>query len=620
MGRSYCNKILRVDLSDGRISVEEPGDTYFRRYVGGWGFIADTLLREVPVGADPLGPQNRLVVANGVLTGLPVAGLARNAIGAKAPVSGGFGAGEVGGYFGAELKRAGFDGIIISGASPTPVYLFIKDGVAELRDAAKLWGMATKETQAAIREDVGDKRVQCALIGPGGENLVRYACIMCGTFDAVGRCGLGAVMGAKNLKAIAARGTQDVPSADPERIKELARWYAQGVREGTLSQGLHECGTGALVEPYIETGNFPMNNFRDGVLPGAEQLSAQAILESIGVGMDGCYACAVRCKKRVAADTPYKVDPDYGGPEYETTGSLGSCCGVVDQVTVAKASELCNAYSLDTISAGVTISFAMECFEKGLLTREQTDGLELRFGNGEAMLAAVEKIARRTPGLGEMLAEGSLPLARRLGHGSEDYAIQVKGQELPMHEPRLKRALAIGYAVSPTGADHIHSPHDDGLVAANDQGWIRHGMLRSRGILEPMPLEALDATKARVAAYWAHDRTMLNCLCMCLFTGWSLDQRVELVRAATGWDVTDFELVKVAERAWTLTEDDRLPERLYGPTRDGPLSDAGIDREQLEEAVHTYYGMMGWDVDTGVPLPAKLHELGVSWAIEHLPE
>ena len=631
MERSYFNKIVRVNLSDGRISLDQPGDTYFRRYVGGWNMIADTLLREVPAGADPLGPHNRLVVANGVLTGLPVAGLARNAFGAKSPLSGGFGAGEVGGYFGAELKRAGFDGIVFEGASPSPVYLFIKDGVAELRDASHLWGMPTKDTQATIRQELGDKRVHCAMIGPGGENLVRYACIMSGTFDAVGRCGLGAVMGSKNLKAIAVRGTQDVPSVDPQRIKELAQWYAQGVREGKLSQGLHEYGTGATVEPYIEIGNFPMNNFRDGVLPGAEQLSAQAILRDIGVGMDGCYACAVRCKKRVSAETPYRVDPDYGGPEYETTGALGSCCGVVDQVTVAKASELCNAYSLDTISTGVTISFAMECFEKGLLTKEDTDGLELRFGNGEAMLAAIEKIAQRSVGLGEMLAEGSLRLARKLGSNSEDYAVQVKGLEVPMHEPRWKRALAIGYAVSPTGADHIHSPHDDGLVAANEDGWIRYGLLRSRGILEPMPLEALDAAKARVAAYWSHDRTLLNCLCMCLFTSWSPDQRVELVRAATGWDVTDYELVKVAERAWTLARvfnvreglgaaDDRLPERLYGPTRDGPLADAGIDRDKLQEAVHVYYGMLGWDAETGVPLPAKLHELGVPWAIEHLPE
>jgi aldehyde:ferredoxin oxidoreductase len=631
MGRSYFNKILRVNLTDGCISHEEPGDTYFRRYVGGWSFIAETLLREVPVGADPLGPENRLVVANGVLTGLPVAGLSRNAIGAKSPLTEGFGAGEVGGYFGAMLKRAGCDGIIVGGASPAPVYLFIKDGVAELRDASHLWGMATEETQAAIREELGDERVHCAMIGPAGENQVRYACIMSGTFDAVGRCGLGAVMGAKRLKAIAVRGTQEVPSADPQRIKEMAQWYARGVREGTLSQGLHQYGTGAAVEPYIEIGNFPMNNFRDGVLPGAERLSAQAILEEIGIGMDGCYACAVRCKKRVSADTPYKVDPTYGGPEYETAGALGSCCGVVDQVTVAKASELCNAYSLDTISAGVTISLAMECFENGLLSQEQTDGLELRFGNGEAMLAAIDKIAQRSPGLGEMLAEGSLRLARRLGGGSEEYAVVVKGQELAMHEPRFKRALAIGYAVSPTGADHIHAPHDDGLVTADDDGWIRPRMMRARGILEPMPLEALDASKARVAAYWAHDRTMLNCLCMCLLTSWSLDQRVELVRAATGWDVTDYELVKVAERAWTLArvfnvreglgaEDDRLPERMYGPTRNGPLSEAGIDPDELKEAVHTYYGMLGWDVGTGVPLPAKLHELGVSWAIKHLPD
>jgi aldehyde:ferredoxin oxidoreductase len=630
MERSYFNKILRANLSEGTLSVDEPGHTYFRRYLGGWNMIADTLLRDVPRGAAPLGPENKLIFANGVLTGLPAAGMARSAIGAKSPLTGGFGAAEVGGYFGAQLKRAGFDGVIVEGVARVPAYLWIHDGQAELRDASGLWGMTTKETQEAIRQELGEERLHCAMIGPGGENQVRYACIMSGTFDAAGRCGLGAVMGAKKLKAVAVRGTMEVGAADPQRIQEMARGYAQAVREGKRAAELHQYGTGALLAPYIEVGNFPMHNFRDGVLPGAEDLSADVTLERFGVGMDGCYACAVRCKKRVAAQSPYDVDPDYGGPEYETAGALGSCCGIVDAVAVSRANQMCNAYSLDTISTGVTIAFAMECFEQGLLTMEDTDGLELRFGNAEALLAAIDKIAQRTPGLGDWLAEGSLRAARRLGGGSEAWAMQVKGQELPMHEPRYKRALAIGYATSPTGADHNHSLHDDWLAAANAQGWMRSGTLRRMGVLEPIPLESLGPDKVRAEAYNTLDHALLNCLCTCLFTGWSLDERVEWVQAATGWDVSAFELLKAGERAWTLArlynlreglsaEDDRLPQRLYGPTRNGPLADGGIDPAALRAAVHLHYGMMGWDKETGTPLPATLHELGLSWAIEHLP-
>jgi aldehyde:ferredoxin oxidoreductase len=630
MERSYFNKILRVNLTDGSISIDEPDHIYFRRYMGGWNIIADTLLREVPAAADPLGAENKLIFANGVLTGLPVAGLSRSAVGAKSPLTGGFGASELGGFFPAELKRAGFDALIVEGVSPNPVYLWVHDGQAEICDASQLWGLPAKETRQGLREELGDERVRCAMIGPGGEKQVRYACVMSGLFDAAGRCGLGAVMGSKKLKAVAVRGTMEVGSADPDKIKELARWAADGVREGKVATNLHQYGTGSPVEAFIAVGNMPMNNFRDGVLPGAENLSAQNILQSIGVGMDGCYACAVRCKKRVAAEAPYRVDPEYGGPEYETIGALGSCCGIVDPVTVSKASELCNAYSLDTISTGVTISFAMECFEQGLLTLQDTGGLELRFGNGEALLAVIEEIAHRRPGIGELLAQGSLRAAKRLGRGAEAFAIQVKGQELAMHEPRYKRGLAIGYAVSPTGADHNHSPHDDGLMLTTDEGWIRSGKMRSSGLLEPVALEDIGPQKARATLYWSLDQIVHNCLCTCLFVGWNLEQRVELVRAATGWDVSSLELMKMAERAWTLARvynlregwtsaDDRLPQRIYGATSNGPLADGGIDREQLRESIHSYYGMLGWDEQTGVPSAAKLHELGVPWAIEHLP-
>jgi len=630
MARSFTGKILRVNLTTGDIDVDEPNVAYYRRYMGGWNIIADVLLREVPAGADPLGPENRLVFATGVLTGLAFSGASRNAVGAKSPLTGAFGAAEAGGWWGAELKRAGFDAIIVVGASPRPVYLWIKDGVAELRDASHLWGKTTKETQETIREELSDERIRCAMIGPGGEKLVRFACVMNDLKDAAGRTGMGAVMGSKRLKAVAVRGSKPVAAADPDKIREMARGMAGRVVSGEVGTTLHKYGTGANISGMLLTGNLPIRNFRDGEFEGIDNLNADTFMPRIGVGMEGCYACAVRCKKVVRAESPHAVDPDYGGPEYETFAALGACCGVDDIVAISKANEICNAYSLDTIGAGVTIAFAMECFENGLLTLDDTDGLELRFGNGDAMVQVVAKIGQRAEGIGALLAEGSLRAAQRIGQGAERFAVQVKGQELPMHEPRFKRGLAIGYSVSPTGADHCHSLHDSGLMNADEDGFLPDATLRSLGVLEPMALESLGPEKVRATMYNSVQGVMMNCLPLCLFVPWSTSQEVELVRAATGWDVTTFELFKVGERALTLarvfnmregltSRDDHLPERSYTPTTSGALADGGIDRDDLDQAVHIFYGMMGWDPETGLPLAGKLYELDVSWAIEHLP-
>ncbi len=628
MSRSFHNKILRVNLTDGQISIDEPGALYLRQYMGGWNIIADTLLREVPPDADPLGPKNKLIFAPGVLSGLPIMGASRNAVGAKSPITGGFGAAEVGGDFGAQFKRAGFDVLIVEGASERPVYLWIKDGTVEIRDAAHLWGKTVKETQEAVREELGEKRAELSMIGPGGENLVRFACVMNGLKSAAGRTGLGAVMGSKKLKAVVARGTQNLQAADPDTIQAMARRSAQEVQDGERAAWLHKSGTGGgALEDGIISGNMPVRNFRDGEFPEIGGL--EFVVDKIGVGMEGCWACAVRCKKVVQAQEPFEVDPDYGGPEYETIGALGTTCGVSDIVAVSRANELCNAHSLDTIGAGVTIAFAMECYEEGLLTREDTRGIDLRFGNGEAMVQMVEKIARRE-GLGDILAEGLLPAAAKIGEGAERFAVHAKGQAQPMHEPRLKRGLAIGYAVSPTGADHCHSLHDTGLASADEDGFLFREGLRAVGVLEPLELESLGPEKVRATIYDSMTSIMHNCLTMCIFPGWSLGDLTDMVRAATGWDVSDHELVKVGERAMTLArafnmragltaQDDRLCERSYSPTRGGLLSDGGIDEEALQQAMHTYYVMMGWDRETGVPYPEKLHELGVGWVAEYLP-
>ncbi len=629
MSRSFHNKILRVNLTDGTIKVEEPGQAYLRRYMGGWNIVADVLLKEVPKGADPLGPENKLVFAPGVLTGLPISGATRTAVGAKSPLTGAFGAAEMGGFWSAEFKRSGFDALIVEGVSPKPVYLWVTDGKAEIRDASHLWGKTTKETEAAIQEELGDNRLRCTMIGPGGENQVRFACVMDGLKDAAGRTGLGAVMGSKRLKAVAARGTISLNGVDADTIRAMARRAAQEVREGTRAASLAKSGTGGGdLEGGLLQGNLPVRNFRDGEFPEVHGLSY--IMDKIGVQMEGCWGCAVRCKKVVKAEREaYSVDPSYGGPEYETLGSLGSTCGVSDVVAVSRGNELCNAYSLDTIATGVTIAFAMECYENGLLTKEDTDGIDLRFGNGDAMIAMVEKIGKRE-GLGDLLADGYEAAVAKIGKEAAMYVVASKGQAYPMHEPRFKRGLAIGYAVSPTGADHCHSLHDSNMFNATEEGFQPNGRLREMGVLEPMALESLGPEKVRATIYNTMASVMINCLPMCSMPGWSLDELTQMVRAATGWDVSPYELLKVGERAMTLArvfnmregftvEDDRLAERSYGPTRGGALADGGIDREELREAMHTYYSMMGWDPATGAPLTGKLQELDVAWAGEYLP-
>ncbi len=630
MALSFHNRILRVNLTAGTIDITKPGQVYMRRYLGGWNIIADVLLREVPARADPLGAENRLVFAPGVVTGLPISGASRNAVGAKSPLTGAFGAGEVGGSWGAELKHAGFDAVIIQGTSEHPVYLWISDGEAEIRDASYLWGRPTKQVLRAVREEHADHRIRCAMIGPAGENLVRFACVMNGLNDAAGRTGLGAVMGSKGLKAVAVRGTQRVDGADADKIRAMARRAAEEVRDGSRAPGLHEFGTGADLVGMLEVGNLPIRNFRDGEFAGAASISAENYLDEIGVGMESCWACAVRCKKVVDAQSPYDLDPDYGGPEYESAAALGSCCGVDDIVAVAKATELCNAYSLDSISTGVMIAFAMECFENGLLTRVDTGGLELRFGNAHAVVEMVKKIAHRE-GLGDVLADGPAAAVESIAQEAAPFAVEAKNQPYPMHEPRYKRGLAIGYAVSPTGADHIHSLHDIGLSEPNEAGFLQNEQLRSLGVLQPMAQESLGPEKVRASLRHTILRVAENCLVMCVFPGWHINDLAEMVQAATGWSFSTYELMKVGERAMTLArifnlreglgaEQDSLAPRSYGPTRDGALAEGGIQPEDLQEALRTYYATLGWDRETGIPARDTLHDLDIAWAADYLPQ
>lgn len=615
----YINRIAHVDLSSRQIRYEEPGEEFYRRYLGGWSLIGLTLLHETPAHLDPLGPANPLIIATGVASGIPVSGLARNAIGAKSPLTGCFGASEVGGFFQTELKRAGFDAIIVHGQAESPLYLWVCDGQIKLCDASHLWGQKTADALAQIRAEVGDSRARAMLIGPAAENLVPYACISNDLKHFAGRCGLGAVMGAKKLKAIVARGSQPVPVADPEKIKELGQWMHKNLH---LAGNFHLWGTGAAQELFVQQGNLPVRNFSEGEYPQVKRQLPQTIRAELGSTMEACYACAVRCKKRVAAKVPYHIDPQYGGPEYETLAAIGSNCCIADTALLCKANELLNAYTLDTISFGVSLAFAMECFEAGLLTLKDTDGLELRFGNGDVLLPAIEKVARRE-GFGAFLALGVKEMARELGDGCERFAMHVKGQPYPMHEPRLKRGLALGYAVSPTGADHQHSLHD---TSTSTMAGIE--MLRPLGILKPVPLDDFGPDKVRLAMRVSIASVARNCTVLCQFVPWSFPQIVDIIRAATGWtDYSLYEWMESGERALNLARlfnlreglsaaDDWLPQRSFEPPNNGVLKNQAVQADQLRAAIRLYYSMMGWESETGIPTEGKLRQLGLNGHIQ----
>jgi aldehyde:ferredoxin oxidoreductase len=613
----YTGRILRVDLSSNSIEVEEPSESFYRRYLGGNGFVAYYLLKEVPPEADPLGPENLLIMAGGPMTGVPIGGGGRSAVGAKSPLNDGYGEADVGGFFGAEMRRAGFDAVVIRGQAETPVYLWVHDGEAEIRPADHLWGMTTLDCQTAVREELGESRARLAAIGPGGEELVRYACMINDVKHAAGRTGLGAVMGAKRLKCVAARGATTVPVADDEGVKALAKWMAEHWREKSLR--MHELGTNGGLLGLNVTGRLPTRNFQDGQFEGAEQISGETMRDTILVDRGSCYACPIRCKRVVKVDDgSYQVDPEYGGPEYETVGAFGSNCGVDDLPAISKANELCNAYGLDTIATGMAVSFAMECYENGLLTTEDTGGLDLRFGNAEAMVELTRRICERE-GLGDLLAEGPTRAATVIGQGAEAFVLDTKKQPFPMHECRARHGQALGYALSPTGADHIHNMWDDSLADEPlSESW------QSWGIYVSVPTTELNAHKVRAYAVTANWRWFRNSVGCCAFLPWSQDQYVQIVRAVTGWETNVYEMLKWGERGLTMARvfnmragmtraDDVLPPRTQQPHVSGTLNEKPVDPKVLDHAVTLYYGMMGWDPETGVPTEAKLHELDVAW-------
>jgi len=621
MPNAFWGKVLRVNLTTGDISVDEYDWKWYREYLGGWGLIAYTLLKEVPGDADPLGPENKFIFAPGVMTGIRMGGTGRNAVGAKSPLTGGFGEGDVGGFWGAELKRAGWDGIIVEGASDKPVYLWIKDDQVEIRDAGHLWGKTTGEVEELIREELGDKRIRITQIGPGGENLAMQACVLNDLNHAAGRCGLGAVLGSKKLRAIATRGTQNVPPADPDFIKGMVAWTKEQMETNEVTRILHEYGQAGFTKGQDEAGGLPTRNFKQGQFEGIDKIEGIHMAETMRVKSDTCFACPIACKQVVKSGEPYNVDPLYGGPEYESVGSLGSCCAVDDLEAICKANELCNAYGLDTIEVGVTIAWAMEAYEKGLLTKEDTAGIDLHFGNGQALVQLTEEMGKNV-GFGAWLAKGAYRCAEELGKGSIDFVVHAHKQEVPMHDPRVKYALDIGYAISPTGADHVHNIHDVGFQT--EEG-IKD--LHTVGILEPLPFTDLGPAKMRMAKHTINWGVLWNCVGLCLCYPFDRRLMAQIVNAGTGWDITVMELQEIGERTLDMARefnhrcgitaaDDQPPQRFFEPIENGPFEGHKIDRDKFAQALSVYYDMMGWDRETGAQLDWKLYSLGLDWVVE----
>lgn len=622
MPKGYHGKVLRVNLTTGQTSIQTYDEAWYRTYLGGWGLIAYVLLTEVPPACDPLGPDNKLIIANGLLTGAPVAGSGRNAVGAKSPLNDGFGEADVGGYFGAELNHAGWDGIIVEGASERPVYLWIIDDQVELRDASHLWGRTTADVEAAIKEELGEPRLRTTQIGPAGENLCLHATVMNDINRAAGRTGLGAVMGSKRLRAVAVRGTGKFEAADGEPLTRWSRWISSLVKtDGHVMQLRREMGTSMFVSAQNRTGGLPTRNFAEGVLEGWENITGERMVETILVDRETCWACPVNCKRAVKTEDRWAVDPVFGGPEYETIASFGSFCGIDDLPAIAAANQLCNANGLDTIGAGVAIAWAMECFERGLLTTGDTGGIELRFGDAELMVGLVEDIIHRR-GFGALLAQGAYRAAQQIGRGTEQYVMAVKKQEAPMHDPRLKHTLGVGYATSPTGADHMHNFHDTFFQTADT---VKN--LNALGIQDVLRFDDLSPAKIRMAKRFIHQRVFQNSAGLCNFMAYGSGAQAELISAATGWDFSVFELAEAGERALDMARvwnyrcgmraaDDAPIARFSEPTGGGPNEGDFVPAEATRAALEMYYDMMGWDRETGAPQDWKLHELGLSWLVE----
>ncbi|MCL7451575.1 MAG: aldehyde ferredoxin oxidoreductase family protein [Anaerolineae bacterium] len=600
----YMGKLLVVDLTSGEL-VDEPLDANIAHdYVGGAGYAARFLYDELGPGIDPLGPENVLMFMTGPLVGTRAPSCGRHEVCAISPLTGIWGESNSGGFWGAELKFAGYDGIVVRGCSEKPVWLSIEEGKPPaLHDASGLWGLDTYETQDRLRQELGDEKVRVASIGVAGENMVLYAAIMNDHGRAAGRTGMGAVMGSKKLKAIAVRGKQRVPLADKTLFSQTAKEAIRIVKDDISSQVYREMGTASFVDMSIMWGNMPNAYWSEPRFEEATNLSGVAMMETILTRPVPCYGCLVACGREVTLkETPYGVEV-VDGPEYETVATLGSMLMVDDLAAVAYAGHLCNRHGLDTMSAGSAISLAYLLYERGFLGAGDTGGLPLRWGDIETAHTLLEMIARRE-GFGDVLAEGCQRIAAR--YGAEDLAVHVNGLEAAAHDPRALSGMALVYATSPRGACHMQGDMysiDMGLTIP-EVGIFPGGRFKTRG-------------KAKVVARVQDWRTLYNSAIMCVFVNPTAPVLVRLLSAATGWSSDIVWWQRTGERIFNLKRafnnrlgiqrgNDRLPERMLIPMSNGSRGRT----PRMDMLLQEYYEERDWDWHTGKPSRERLISLG----------
>jgi len=625
MPNGYFGKIAHINLDNQDVEIEFPDERFYRKYMGGSAMGTYYLLKNSPAGVDPLSPDNTLCFFPSVITGAAISGLSRITVTAKSPISGLIGDSQAGGFFPSEFKRAGLDGMVIKGKSKDPVYLWLHDGKVEIRSATHLWGKITGDVEDIIRRDLNDNRIQVAQCGISAENGVLFSSIINYSNRANGRTGMGAVMASKNLKAIAVRGTLQISTSNPEKVKEFAQLGIKKFPESGITN-LGKYGTARAVGAKNPMGYLPSLNWSSGHIDGIEKISGEAIYETVLKERDTCYGCVVRCKRVVEiTEGKYRVDPRYGGPEYETLATMGSYCGIDDLSAICYANQLCNMYGVDTIACGATIAWAMDCYKHGYLSDVQTDGIKLEFGNADAMVTLVEKICKRE-GLGKVLGLGSVKAAKELGFG-EELLVAVKGGEFPAHMPHDRIGLGLIYAVNSFGADHESSEHDSTYLSFSED-------LAMLGLYDPQPFDALNTEKIKFSLYTQYLVSVNDTLCCCNFVYgpvWHLfnsNELVEIVSAITGWKTSLWELMLLGKRRINLMrafnaregvgrEADTFPKKMAQPLKGGASDGKFIPEGKVEDQFSTYYRLMGWD-ENGKPTRITLEELGLKWIADEL--
>ncbi len=609
-------KVIAVDLSAEKISIETLPESYYLSYIGGSGLAAKLFWEKANIKADPLSPEAMLVFMNGPLAGLKLSGASRCSVGGRSPLTGCWGDSSCGGYFAPELRYAGFDGIIITGKASRPAMLVIKDSKISLENAESLWGKGIESVNQSLKDQYG-KNWRTLIIGPAGENQVKYAMILNEAHHAFGRAGFGAVMGSKNLKAIVVKASsKNVKLYDPEAFEALRQELNPRIRDALASDVMRVNGTAANLEGGVYSGDVPIKNFTSNFWQEmAESLTGSVLTEKYLTNRSACAYCSIACKRNVIVkEGPFAI-PKGPGPEYETIVSLGALIGSIDLAAVCKAGRICNDLGLDTISTGATIAWAMEAFEKGDLPKDYTDGIELTWGDMETVIdRIIPAIAGKTGRLGRLLAEGSLGAAKQTGKGSEAYTVHCKGLEAPAHDPRGGgHGLALTYAVSPRGACHVAFP-----MLFMEMGACFYPEIGFEYELEPKT----DQNKAESAAIAVALGSIENSACFCQFADReiTIPEWVQLFNTVAGynWDINSmmvagkrvFYLKRLINYLYGFTaKDDVLTPRMLEPGRDGEPEGIEMNFTGMKEA---FYRLMEMDTDTGIPVKSALEACGMT--------